>query len=171
MSIINKALVSVFILSLIGLAFSDVQAQRFQEEDIVINGGIGIGTTFSTAGVGFGLPLGGGVEYGVADLETGNIGVGGEAGIVTSSFVNMYTIGAKGSYYFTELFDIDDNDLDVYGGLGLYYRGFSEDWAVNPGAYAAFHAGVRYYFADNIGGYAEIGNNWGWLNIGLAIGM
>jgi len=63
----KKASVSIFILSMVGLAYSDVQAQRFQEEDIVINGGLGVGTTFRTAGVG----LSSGVELNMLSLTCG----------------------------------------------------------------------------------------------------
>ncbi len=66
-SIMKKASVSIFILSMVGLAYSDVQAQRFQEEDIVINGGLGVGTTFRTAGVG----LSSGVELNMLSLTCG----------------------------------------------------------------------------------------------------
>ncbi len=143
-----------------------------QEGDLVINAGIGFGTTFSTFGANFGLPFGANVEYGITDLETGSIGLGGDFGISSGSGVTMTTFGARGSYYFNDLFDIENPDLDVYSGLGLYYRNFSisgttSNWGT--GVYAAFHAGVRYYFSDNIGGFAELGNNWGWLNLGVAI--
>lgn len=147
-------------------------AGGIQEGDIVINGGVGFGTTFTTFGAGFGLPFGAGVEYGITDLETGSIGLGGDFGISSGSGVTMTTFGARGSYYFNDLFDVENPDLDIYSGLGLYYRNFSVsgmsgNWGT--GVYAAFHAGVRYYFADNIGGFAEVGNNWGWLNLGVAI--
>lgn len=143
-----------------------------QEGDIVINGGIGFGTTFSTGGVGFGLPVGVGFEYGVAELETGSIGVGADFGISSGSGITMTTYGARASYYLNDVIDIENPDLDVYAGLGLYYRNFSvsgSSFNWGSGVYGAFHAGARYYFADNIGAYAELGNNWGWLNAGVSI--
>lgn len=158
--------------TLLALVFTtNTQAQNFQEGDFLINAGIGLGTTFATYGGGFGLPLGGGVEYGITDLETGSIGIGGDVGYVGGSGVSMTTFGVRGSYYLTEVFDVDNEKLDLYAGLGIYYRNFSfsdfGNWG--SGVYPAFHAGGRYYFADNIGGFAELGNNWGWLNVGLVI--
>lgn len=157
---------------MLSLAFTiNSQAQNFEEGDLVINAGIGLGTTFATYGGGFGLPLGGGVEYGITSLETGTIGIGGDVGYVGGSGVSMTTFGVRGSYYLTEVFDIENEKLDLYAGLGIYYRNFSFSGFGNwgSGVYPAFHAGARYYFADNIGGFVELGNNWGWLNAGLTI--
>lgn len=168
-----KKLLTVAIL-VIGLALytgTNANAQSFSEGDLVLNAGIGLGSVYGWTGTGsLGLPIGAGVEYGVADLETGSIGVGGDFGFVSSSFVTVYTFGARGSYYFNELLEIENEKVDLYGGLGLYYRAWS--WSGTTfsgfgGITAAFHAGGRYYFAENIGGYAELGNNWGWLNVGL----
>jgi len=165
----NLLLGALLSLSLISVS----QAQSFSEGDFVINAGIGLGTTFATYGAGgFGLPIGGGVEYGITDLETGSIGIGADIGYVGSDFVSVLTFGARGSYYLTEVFNIDNEKLDIYAGLGLYYRdynikGLGSAWDWGSGVYPAFHAGARYFFADNIGAYAELGNNWGWLNIGV----
>lgn len=46
--------------------FINAQGQSFQDGDLIINAGIGLGSTFVFAG-GLGLPLGGGMEYGVPD--------------------------------------------------------------------------------------------------------
>lgn len=148
----------------------------FQEGDLVINAGIGLGATYSTfgGGGGLGLPLGAGAEYGVADLETGIIGVGGDFGFISGSGVNVLYIGAKGSYHFNELLELGNNALDLYGGLGLYYRNYSFSGPagtfgnIGSGIVPAFHLGARYYFTEQLGAYAELGNNWGWLNIGVA---
>ncbi|TYP95149.1 hypothetical protein LX73_0444 [Fodinibius salinus] len=146
----------------------------FQEGDLVINAGIGLGATYSTfGGGGLGLPLGAGAEYGVADLETGIIGVGGDFGFISGSGVSILYIGGKGSYHFNELLELGNDNLDLYGGLGLYYRNYSFSNSfvssnVGSGMVAAFHLGARYYFSEQLGAYAELGNNWGWLNIGVA---
>lgn len=143
--------------------------QYFQKGDMVINAGLGMGSTYSWA-AGLNMPFGGGLEYGVTDLEVGSIGVGGDLGFISGSGLTITYIGAKGSYHFNEMLEVEDENLDLYGGLGIYYRNFSYDGIGsfnNSGAYAGFHVGGRYYFADNIGGYAELGNNWGWLNLGV----
>lgn len=156
---------------LVFAGFSSSAAQSFSEGDLVLQAGIGLGTTFGTHGAGFGLPVGAGAEYGIKDLETGAIGIGGDFGFASASGVTVTSFGARGSYYLTELFEIDNEDLDIYTGLGLYYRNFNvsgSPYNWGSGVYPAFHAGARYYFSDNIGGFAELGNNWGWLNVGVA---
>src|SRR5690625_2012722 len=71
---------------------SDAQTNTsFQEGDLVLNAGIGLGYTFSWAAGGLGLPLGAGVEYGVKDA----IGVGGDLGFVSGGGLTMFMIGAK----------------------------------------------------------------------------
>ncbi|MDZ7771901.1 MAG: hypothetical protein U5K31_04065 [Balneolaceae bacterium] len=159
-------------LGLILFTMADATAQDgdfdppFSQGDVVINAGIGLGTTYSWGG-GLGLPIGGGVEFGVADLETGTIGVGGSVGYVGGTGLSILYIGGKGSYHYP--FE-NSPDLDVYGGLSLLYRNFSWDSSFiqsSSGLVVGFHLGGRYYFADNIGAYAELGNNWAWLNAGI----
>lgn len=157
------------ILGMVFFSNSNTLAQSFQEGDAVINGGIGVGTTYSW-GAGLGLPIGGGIEYGITDLDVGSIGVGGDVGVVSGSGLTILYIGGKGSYHFNDLFEVENDDLDIYGGLGIYYRNFNysgSNSSFGSGMVASFHAGTRYYFSDNIGGYAEIGNNWAWLNAGV----
>lgn len=165
--LLTRTVVTLFLFA--ALSSQNAVSQNFQEGDFVINAGIGLGTTFATYGGGFGLPFGAGAEYGIKDLETGSIGIGGDVGYVGGSGVSMTTFGVRGSYYLTEVFGIENDDLDLYAGLGIYYRNFSFSGFGNwgSGVYPGFHAGARYYFADNIGGFAELGNNWGWLNIGV----
>ena len=170
----KKLLTILFVTAITFLPFSiqSLYAQSFQEEDLVINAGIGLGTTFSTFNANFGLPIGAGIEYGITTLESGSIGFGGDVGFVSGSGITMTTFGIRGSYYFTELLELDEPNLDTYAGLGIYYRNFSYenttiDWG--SGAYAAFHVGARYYFSESVGAYAEIGNNWGWFNLGVVL--
>lgn len=137
----------------------------FQEGDLIINAGIGLGTTFSYSGT-LGLPLGGGVEYGITDA----IGVGGEAGFASGGGLSVFYIGAKGSYHFNDLLKIEDEKWDVYGGLGLYYRSFTVsgiNFGLGSGITAGIHAGARYYFSDKFGVYAELGNSYAWLKAGV----
>ncbi len=150
--------------------FTSVQGQAFKEKDLVLHGGIGIGSTY-TLGLlgGFGLPVGVGAEYGITDFESGAIGVGGELGYVNYSGFSITHIGGRGSYHFSELLDMDHDKLDLYGGLGLYYRSFNFNGAAfaSSGMVLSLHAGARYYFTEKFGGYGEIGNNWAWLNLGV----
>lgn len=162
----------VFIFVFAGIFSQASHAQSFQKDDWVIHAGLGLGNTFSYAGSG-GLPVGAGVEYGITDLEKGAIGIGGDLGFVSMSGLNVLFIGAKGSYHFNDLFEIDDDSWDIYGGLGLYFRqfnwsGMGSTYSFNSGLYPAFHVGARYYFTESVGMYGELGNSWGWLNVGVA---
>lgn len=168
----KKLIIGSIFLGILFFMNYNAAAQSFQEGDAVINGGLGLGTTYSW-GAGLGIPLGAGLEYGVSDLDVGSIGVGGDFGFISGSGVTIMYIGGKGSYHFNDLFEIENDDLDVYGGLGIYYRTFNWDsdiiGASSDDVVAGFHIGTRYYFADNIGGYAELGNNWAWLNVGIHV--
>ena len=138
----------------------------FQESDLVINAGIGLGTTFSFAGS-LGLPFGASVEYGITDA----IGVGGFAGYASGGGLNVLYVGAKGSYHFNELLNLENDMLDLYAGLSLYYRNFSYsgiNFGVASGIQLGFHIGGRYYFSDSFGVYGELGNSFGWLTVGVA---
>lgn len=164
----------LFKLSLIVLLFislvSQAQGQAFQEKDLVLHGGVGLGSTFSLGLLGgFALPVGVGAEYGVASLEKGVIGVGGEFGYVGYNNFSISLFGARGSYHFAELLELEEDKLDLYGGVGLYYRSFNFQGTsfFNSGLVLSFHAGGRYYFTENFGAYGELGNNWAWLNLGV----
>jgi len=137
----------------------------FQEGDLIVNAGIGLGTTFSYAGT-LGLPFGGGVEYGITDA----IGIGGETGFASGGGLSVFYLGAKGSYHFNDLLKIEDNKWDVYGGLGLFYRSFTVtgiNFGLGSGIIAGFHAGARYYFSDKFGVNGELGNTYAWLKAGV----
>lgn len=142
------------------------EGYAFQESDLVINAGIGLGTTFSFTGS-LGLPFGGGVEYGITDA----IGVGGFLGFASGGGLSVFYIGAKGSYHFNELLDLQNDMLDLYAGLSLYYRNFSFsgfNFPLGSGIVPGFHLGGRYYFSESFGVFAELGNSFGWLTAGVA---
>lgn len=151
-------------------AASHSMAQSFQKGDAVLSGGIGVGNTYTWTG-GLGIPLGVSFEYGVTDLEVGSIGIGGDIGYVSGGSLSILYIGGKGSYHFNELLEVENENLDLYGGLGIYYRNFSYSGTASTfasGMVAGFHVGTRYYFTENLAGYAELGNNWAWLNFGVS---
>lgn len=163
--------ISSLLFSLTLLLFFTTEAKSqnaFAEGDIIVNAGIGLGTVVSFAGSGIGI--GGGVEYGVTD----DIGVGAEVGFSSGSGVSQFAIAVKGSYHFNRLLDISGDELDFYAGLGLNYRSWSFDNDFIGGtfantAYLGFHAGARYYFTDNLAGWAELGNSFGWLKLGVSL--
>lgn len=152
--------------------FGNVKGQSF------LNAGIGVGT-FGLTGTG-GLPITASFEHGVTD----KISAGLTAGYVKTKFYTnyhytYYMVGARGSYHFNELLNVSDEKLDVYGGLSLFYRGFKADYkdqfndqyakASGGGVDFALHAGARYMFAGNIGGYAELGYGISPLQLGVSV--
>lgn len=155
---------------LLGIFVSKPQANAqagfaFQESDLVINAGIGLGSTFTYSGSL--VPFGASVEYGVTDA----IGVGGWVGYGSGNGLNVLYIGARGSYHFNELLNLENDMLDLYAGLSLYYRNFNVtgiNFNVGSGVQLGFHIGGRYYFSDSFGVFAELGNGLGWLTAGVA---
>ncbi len=148
---------------------SNANAQTFKEGDLIVDAGIGLGSTYSWSGLG--LPLGAGLEYGMTNLEVGSIGIGGNIGFVSGNNLTIFYIGGRGSYHFNELLELEDDKVDLYAGLGIYYRNFnySGGRSFGSGLIGSFHAGGRYYFSENLAGFAELGNNWAWLNVGIAL--
>lgn len=161
----NKIFTMGLFLAVVLLSGQGIHAQNaFNKGDVVINAGIGLGNTFSFGGLG--LPLGAGVEYGVTD----DIGVSLDGGFVSGTGITATYIGARGSYHLNRVLELNGDEFDFYAGLGLYYRSFSIDgigFTLSSGAVAAFHAGGRYYFSDNFGVQAELGNSYGWMKLGV----
>ena len=167
---------SIFTLALVIAALvlstgQQAQAQSFQEGDLVLHAGFGVGNTFNSYGSGTGIPIGVAAEYGITDFNTGSLGVGLDLGYQSMDFLNILFIGAKASYHFNDLLDLSNDAWDIYGGAGLYYRNFDYTGiGVNysSGVYPAVHAGARYYFSEKVGAFGEVGNSWGWLKLGVA---
>lgn len=144
-------------------------AQSFEKGDVILNAGIGLGATFSYGLGGLGLPLGGGAEFAITDA----IGIGGELGVLTGNVITVFYIGPKGYYHFNELLNHGNEELDVYGGIAIYYRHFSYSgfgsFGLGSGVTAGIHVGGRYYFSEKFGVNAELGNSYGWLKLGACL--
>ena len=169
----------LFVLSLAALVLmsagahaQDVKGKTF------FNAGVGIGT-FGLNGSG-GVPVVVSVEHGF----TNAISAGVVAGFVNTKIrqdyrYGYYLVGAKGSYHFNELLKLNNEQLDVYGGLSLYYLGYratykgfdgtTEYKATGGGVDFGIHAGARYMFAGNVGAFAELGYGLSPLQLGLSI--
>lgn len=136
----------------------------------LLNLGIGVG---NYGGIGFG---GGGVAFG-GSFELGvipNLSVGPIASFRSfSGFGSYYSIGARGSYHFNELLNLATDKADLYAGLGLVYSGFSYKDNIVSSAYnyggvdLGLHLGGRYFFAENIGAFAEVGVGFAPLQLGV----
>ena len=90
--------------------------------------------------------------------------------------------GARGSYHFSEVLNISNPKLDVYGGAGLIYRHFTVKYngegtepddifakASSGDITSDLHAGGRYLFNDRIGAFAELGYGISPLQLGLTV--
>jgi hypothetical protein len=166
-----KNLFNSFVLvALLAFSTQNVLAQSYQQGDKLLNVGIGLGT-YGAGGIGFG----GSFEYGIHDA----ISVGALAGYSGRSYFgsrwSVLTIGARGSYHFNELLNLDNDMIDLYAGLGLGYRnitwnyngsGINDSWG--SGILFLGHIGGKYYFKPNMAAFAELGSGFGTLQAGLA---
>ena len=182
----TKTLVGVMAALFLLITFSlQVKSQMFSVGDKDLNLGIGFGTHWGNIGT-IGIPpVSISMDYGFKDdLGPGVLGIGGFVGIATSKYKYStylgdygwkYTnilIGARGTYHM-EFID----KLDTYAGviIGLRYTKAKEygDWFgttldSNGGLYpeVGFYVGGKYFVADNIAIFGEIGYSIAYLTIG-----
>lgn len=137
----------------------------------LLNAGVGIG------GYGLGIGYSSGISLG-ASLEVGvipNLTVGGFVDYRRLSYsgigdgVSYFYVGARGSYHFNELLSLANDKVDLYAGLGLGYLGVSGTYYAGSvgGIFVPVHLGGRYFFSENIGGFAEIGSSVAPLKLGV----
>ena len=143
---------------------SSASAQgRYDKGDVLLNAGIGLGYYYAG-----GVPLLLSAEWAVNDA----ISVGPYFGYtsyryryLTNYNFSFIDFGVRGSYHFNELFEIRNEQVDVYGGVFLGYvvstypREF-KDYNLDPypgKLRLGIHAGVRYFFTQSVAGYAELG--------------
>lgn len=170
-------------LCVIAIVFSATFASgqsRYIKGDVLLNAGIGLGYYHAGGGV----PVLLSAEFSVSDV----VSVGPYLGYTSWSYnygffgnqyryrYSFFDIGVRGSYHFSELFEIRDEKVDVYGGLFLgflvsSYSGddFGGDYS-DPyagGLRLGIHAGARYYFSPSVAGYGELGYGIAPLSLGL----
>jgi hypothetical protein len=181
-------LVSITLLCLTVLktkAQSSGSAGTYQVGTNVISAGIGLGSSLITGGYGSSTP-GISLQYerGVWEAGPGIISLGGYIGYKGYSYSNPdysskwnYTIiGFRGAYHLT---GIEVENLDVYGGLMLAFDNLSysetnyNGYAYSGSSYGSgvgltAFVGAKYYFAGNLGAFAELGYGVSYLSIGLS---
>ena len=186
----SKILLFSMILAL-AIPVANLNAQLFDEGDIVLSAGIGLGATYYS-GIGNKTtipPVWIAGDYCLREaLGPGNLGVGGYIGY--SAYKWHYTyfdydygtkygnliIAGRGTYHFVDLVD----KLDLYGGVLLGFRIVSHkdfgDWQLDYDynynassvAYSLF-AGARYFLSDNFGVMAELGYGIAYLSLGASL--
>lgn len=158
--------------------FASGQA-RYAKGDVLLNAGIGLGYYFAG-----GVPLLLSGEFAVNDV----ISVGPYLGYTSYSYnygffgnqyrykYSFFDLGVRGSYHFSELFEIRDERIDVYGGafLGFVISSYSGDDFGGDysdpyagGLRLGIHAGARYFFSEKVAGYGELGYGIAPLSLGL----
>ncbi len=162
-----KKLILATIFALVSLA---TQAQTFEEGDLNISAGIGLGSWYGSS-----IPVSASVEYGINE----NISAGGYIGYLSynpswsgNDFrVNITLIGPRASYHFT---DWDTGNWDLYAGafagvaIVSYSNGYRDTWGyTGPGSFRiSGYAGGRYNFSDNMAAFSELGYGIEYLRVG-----
>jgi hypothetical protein len=135
-------------------------AQAFEKGRNYIHFGFGTGPR--------GLSIGfvGGYERGITEkLGIGRIGAGGLVGQSFQSFNSVWisttSIVGRAAYHF----DFDIDKMDVYAGIGagVNISTNSNYSLVQPNLFA----GIRYYFANSLAVYGELGYGASTINVGL----
>lgn len=168
----KKLLTFIALTALVALASTGkTSAQAYEKGRNYLNAGIGLGTYG-----GNGLGLGASFEHGFTDAISGGGMVGYSShkyGFGTDYRFTFFFVGARASYHFAELLNIGNDKLDPYAGLGLAYRGYSDNIGTGFGAsYGSgvtllAHVGARYMFSPNVGGFAELGAGLAVLQLGV----
>jgi hypothetical protein len=174
----KKLVIVLFII--LFTAFSG-KSQAFKKGDMVLNVGIGLGSTYGTYHSGISPSFTATFERGFWEIgDFGVIGIGALAGYQRSGYGyygnnyhwNDFYFGARGIFHFTV---IPVEKLDVYAAIGTGLRIDSEpDWGYdyNPstsfGVYGGVVGGARYYFTDKFAAFGELGYEISWLKLGVA---
>jgi hypothetical protein len=157
--------------------FASAQA-RYNKGDFLLNAGIGLGYYYAG-----GVPLLLSGEWAVNDVITVGPYLGYTSyrynyGFFGSRYNYRYTfldIGVRGSYHFSELFEIRNEKVDVYGGafLGFLVSSYSGDDLTgyndpySGGLRLGIHVGARYFFSEKVAGYGELGYGIAPLSLGV----
>lgn len=170
----KKSLKFLCVIALVfSASFASAQA-RYDKGDVLLNAGIGLGYYFAG-----GVPLLASVEFAVSDVIT----VGPYLGYTSYNYgfsgsrwrYTFLDIGARASYHFSELFEIRNEKVDIYGGAflgfvvssysGDNFSGYNDPYA--GGVRLGIHAGARYFFSEKVAGYGELGYGLAPLSLGL----
>ena len=168
----------VVFLALVGFGWSaSAQDDAFNRGDFVINAGVGLGTYISYSGYSNSLlPITASAEYGILDLFDGKAGVGVGGYLAYTSFSHKVTdkwnvgnmiVGARVIFHYQFV-----EKLDTYAGVMAGYNIVSYSHSDNLAGstfYPTTFAGARYYLAQNIGVFSEVGYGVSPLQVGLTI--
>jgi hypothetical protein len=185
---IKKISLVFYVLSLV-CTFYEVKAQ-YQKGDLLINPnisfiGYGYGYRGAYDNYSIGLPaIAASVEYNITE----DIAVGPYLGFQTRSYrtgtfkdrLTNIGVGGRCVYHASKLLELNDEQIDVYGGASIGINIFnwsSKDRAndyfdnrVGSGLSAGVFVGGRYMFQPNLGVFAEFGRgSFGVLAVGVTL--
>jgi len=157
---------STFALAAMMVAFFATKASaQFEKDKNYLGARIGLGF------IGSGVSLGADYERGITnpgEVGPGRIGIGGTIDYWGWSDVywsySWIPIAAMGYYHL----DLENKNLDLFGGLGLGYEivsisdkvsGFSYGGSYSSGVYFTGQLGIRYFFSPNLAVQGRLGFN------------
>lgn len=176
----------VTLLLIISFGMSHVSAQAFEEGQLTVSPGIMLGG-LGVYGGGVGFPFGASAGYAFHEMFDGGPFVGlanYRYGPIGSQYRwTFISFGARGDFHYLPLLeefleaDLMSEELDLYVGVlaGFQLASFSSNDVViggvtnfNNRATYGLAVGGRYYFAENLAAFAEVGFVlYGILNAGL----
>jgi hypothetical protein len=171
----KKALKFLCVIAMVFSATFAAAQGRYDKGDVLLNPGIGLGYTY----FGGGLPLLLSADFAVNDVITvgpflGYTSYGGYRFSGSNYRYTSFDLGVRGSYHFSELFEIRNEKVDIYGGANLGYSitGSNFDYGTFDDPYPnrvifGLHAGTRYFFSEKVAGFGELGFGLATLAIGL----
>ena len=130
----------------------------FGAGDGLLNLGIGLTNYYSNR-----MPVGLSYEYGFTD----DISAGAQFDYMGGGTTYYYTVtylGARGSYHFNRLLNLNEEKFDLYAGVGLGYQSwrptsdfYRSYYTYNSGLFFNYFAGGKYYFTKKVGAFVELG--------------
>lgn len=138
----------------------NAQSSMFEEGDRLVNVGIGINNHPTIVAS---------VDQCIADgiLDEGSIGVGPYAGLEFSSNEFKIGVGARGTFHYPII-----DDLDTYLGFGVGLRYNQYTWRSNDITFIpGFFIGANYPVTEDITVFGEIGNGVSYLSLGITLRM
>jgi hypothetical protein len=159
----KKFFKSLFVIAIVFSATFASGQGRYDKGDKLLNVGFGLGYYYGGGG---GVPVIASLEFAVNDVIT----VGPYFGYTSRAYTGFrYTfldLGVRGSYHFSELFEIRNEQVDIYGGANLGYAVSNVNYD-NPAIddndlypsriQFGLHAGARYFFSEKVAGFGELG--------------
>lgn len=161
-----KKFVSAFSLFILLATIAEAQEYGYTKGDKLLNLGVGVNSYY-----GAGLPLSISFESGI----TRQISVGASFDYLSRNYkpasisiykFNALYFGARASYHVNELLNIDNEKIDLYGGVTIGYRSFrwKDNYSSNnlsgmygDGLFFGGYIGGKYYFTSKIGAFTELG--------------